>query len=88
MISESGIKNRGSHLKNYFELQITLKIDLKVKTNNTKRWPPLFWTTYVLTNFLYSAYFWRYLSGSIKIAHPVYFTELFPKYSMNNVFIF
>jgi len=46
---------------------MTLKIDLKVKTNIAERWPSLSWTT-----FLYSAYQRRYSGASIKMGHGVY----------------
>jgi len=51
---------------------MTLKIDLKVKTNIAQRWPPLSWTTFVWTIFLYSAYQRRYSDASIKMGHGVY----------------
>jgi len=50
---------------------MTLKIDLKVKTNIAERWPPLSWTTFVWTIFLYSAYQRRYSGASIKMGHGV-----------------
>ena len=30
-LSDSGVKNKGSHLKNNLDLELTLKVDLKVK---------------------------------------------------------
>jgi len=50
---------------------MTLKIDLKVKTNIAERWPLLSWTTFVWTIFLYSVYQRRYSGASIKMGHGV-----------------
>jgi len=55
-----------------------LKIDLKVKTNMAERWPPLSWTTFVWTIFLYSAYQRRYSSASIKMGHGIYIYTYIP----------
>jgi len=50
---------------------MTLKIDFKVKTNIAERWPPLSWTTFIWTIFLYSAYQRRYSGASIKMGRGV-----------------
>jgi len=50
---------------------MTLKIDLKVKLIKLGRWPPLSWTSFVWTIFLYLSYRRRNLGGSRKMAHRV-----------------
>jgi len=70
---ESGVKNRGSNLKNDLDLQMTLKIDLKVKTISAIKCPPLSSTILALTIFLYLAYLGSNLDLSIKMIHPVYY---------------
>jgi len=59
-------------LKNDLDLQMALKIDLKVETINTVKCPPLFSTILALTICLYLAYFGNNLDLSIKMTHPVY----------------
>jgi len=54
------------------DLQMTLKLDLNVKTISTVKCPPLSSTILALTIFLYLAYFGSNLDLSIKMTHLVY----------------
>ena len=40
-VSESDVKNRDFRFKNHIDIQMRLKINLKVKINWTVRFPPL-----------------------------------------------
>ena len=48
---KSVVKNRGSHLRKGSYLNLTLKIDLKVKIDGTVKCPHRSWSTFVRTIF-------------------------------------
>ena len=71
-LSISVVKIWGSYLKNQFDIEITLILDLKVKVKVTISWPPLNPTTFLRKVFLQNAYLQRYSHPLIKMGHRVY----------------
>ena len=61
VIFKCAVKNRGSHLRKESYLYLTLKIDLKLKIDDSVKGPPRSWSTFVRTIFSSIKYFRRYL---------------------------